>query len=377
MVKRILDDSYKPLRVKGYQKPVPQPAPLPSQLFTPASADKPAADPSADAHNPWTIAFKAPDHYNPAPGYRARIPLGAGPSVKAKEVAAARRAGSARKARLSSAYEKSLDYRGGVRGEEAGGGGGAERHDTAMLGLGGWGGIVENRILQAQREGLFKINKGRGKPLPKDDAESNPFISRSEFLINRILVEQEVSPPWVELQKELEGALASFRSELRANWTRRALRIRSSEGLTSAVVREILDGWKDPEWEQREKAYHECSLSDLNNLTRKYNVIAPYHVRRPLLTLRSELDQAIASCAPAIAQELKRRLDVGMASPSSGKVVYHEPEDDVRSVTADEMGGEKKAVKESMWTAFRRLVVEVLAQPPDPQPVAARQGRRE
>lgn len=102
---------------------------------------------------------------------------------------------------------------------------------------------------------------------------------RTEFLMNRILKTQEAAPPWIELQKgakchvanrqygttsltsfcthaisaELDAALSAFRTELRANWTRRAIRIRSTEGLTGAVVREVRDGWTDPEWIAREK----------------------------------------------------------------------------------------------------------------------------
>ncbi|GAA5945278.1 hypothetical protein JCM10213_001508 [Rhodosporidiobolus nylandii] len=385
MLKRILEDQYKPLRVKGYQKPIPQPAPLPSQLFAtpaeeaePAPAEAKAEDEPARPLFPWEYTYKAPAHYNPAPGYRApRNPL-MGPSVKSKEVAAARRAGGAKKARLASALEKTLDYRGGVRPGEREGALEAERHDASMMGpMAAWGGIVENRILQAQREGLFRNVKGRGKPLPKDDAESNPFISRTDFLINRIMKEQDTAPPWVEMQKEVDTALTNFRHELRANWTRRVLRIRSSEGLTQAVVTEVREGWRDEVWEARERAYHDVALLDLNNLTRKYNVIAPYHVRRQLLSLSVELDRAIKACAPAVAKELQRRLDEGMASGAggaAGKVVWRDPEESVRSVTAAEMGGEKKAVKETMWSAFRRLVVDTLAQPPDPVP--ARQGSK-
>lgn len=137
--------------------------------------------------------------------------------------------------------------------------------------------------------------------MPRDVAESNPFISRTEFLMNRILKEQEAAPPWIEMQKgasgshlcrqscragadwlvssaELEGALDNFRRNLSDAWTRRAVRIRSSEGLTGAVVREIRDGWTDPLWEAKERAYHEASVRSLNEIIRKYNVIAPYHV---------------------------------------------------------------------------------------------------
>ncbi|GAA5912898.1 hypothetical protein JCM6882_009508 [Rhodosporidiobolus microsporus] len=383
MVRRILEDSYKPLRVKGYEKPIPKPAPLPSELFTapPPSASSDTAAPRP--LHPWEVEFKAPDHYNPAPGYRARIPLRSGPaasSAAAKAKQAAQRAGGARKARLASAYEASLDYRGGVSPRmksERNSEGEEHSSDAGMLGsMTGWGGIVENRILQAKREGFFENVRGRGKPLPKDDAESNPFISRSEFLINRIMKEQNTAPPWVEMQKELELALSTFRSNLRTSWTRRALRIRSSEGLTPAVVREVREGWTDPEWEARERAYHDAALHDLNQLVRKYNVIAPYHVRRPLLTLRGELDAAVAAAAPSIAAELQRRLDVGMHPTSErSSVVYQDEDDGVKSVTAEEMGGERKAVKESMWAAWRRLVVEVLAKPPDAVPVRQEGGR--
>ncbi|GAA6038470.1 hypothetical protein JCM8097_004582 [Rhodosporidiobolus ruineniae] len=376
MVRRILEDSYKPLRVKGYQKPTPKPAPLPSELFASSSDPvEPSATPAAPQEPeqqrfPWEFSFKAPDNYNPAPGYRARSPLPVGRTVAEKR--AVQRAGGVKKARLASAYEKTLDYRSGVHGkvrdeeEQA-------RRDANQLGsMSGFDAIVENRILQAKREGLFRTLKGRGKPIPRDvESESNPYISRSDFLINRIMKDQDCAPPWVEMQKDLDTSTSAFRSELRANYSRRVLRIRSSEGLTPAVVREVRDGWKDEEWERREKAYHDAALLDLNNLTRKYNVIAPYHVRRSLLTLRSELDAAIAACAESLAVELQRRLDVGMSSGQTGKVVWEDPSEGVRSITAEEMGGERKAVKETMWSAFRRLVVETLAQPPDPVPAMA------
>lgn len=42
-----------------------------------------------------------------------------------------------------------------------------------------WEGIVEDKIQQAQRDGLFKKLKGRGKPMQRNvEEESNPFIPR-------------------------------------------------------------------------------------------------------------------------------------------------------------------------------------------------------
>ncbi|GAA6004097.1 J-domain-containing protein [Rhodotorula paludigena] len=405
MVKRILEDSYKPLRVKGYQKPIPQPEPLAAEVFESTSSsssaeqvdDKPLPTRTL---NPWDITFKAPDHYNPLPGYRAAGPApGASyslpPALSAKKAAlaaarkdAAARGGGAggklRKDRLASAYERSLDYRGGLRrgaaaaGQFSGRGIAVPVHEQGEVGAEGelgqmkaWEGFIEEKIKHARRDGLFNNVKGRGKPMPKDAAEGNPFISRTEFLMNRILKEQEAAPPWVEMQKEVEGALAAFRHELRESWSRRAVRIRSSEGLTGAVVREVRDGWKDEEWEAKERAFHEASVKDLNELVRRYNIIAPYHVRRNLLSLRHELDTVVASAAPAIAAELQRRLDAGLGSSTPRGLVVTDP-GEVKPLTADDMGGEQpEDKKDTMWKAFKRVVVEVLARPPDSQPVTA------
>jgi hypothetical protein len=62
-------------------------------------------------------------------------------------------------------------------------------------------GFIEEKIKKAREQGLFTNVKGRGQPLPKDDDEGNPFISREDFLINRILKTQDAAPPWIELQK--------------------------------------------------------------------------------------------------------------------------------------------------------------------------------
>lgn len=79
-------------------------------------------------------------------------------------------------------------------------------------------------------------------------------------------------------QTELEHALSTFRTTLSTTWIRRAIRIRSSEGLTPAVVHEIEEGWRDKEWEKKEERYHETAVKELNELTRRFNIIAPYHV---------------------------------------------------------------------------------------------------
>jgi DnaJ family protein C protein 28 len=52
----------------------------------------------------------------------------------------------------------------------------------------------------ARQQGHFRNLKGRGKPLILSDEERNPFISREEFFMNRIIKKNKAAPPWVELQ---------------------------------------------------------------------------------------------------------------------------------------------------------------------------------
>jgi DnaJ family protein C protein 28 len=178
-------------RTQGFVKAIPKPGKFPAQAFATNPIDptpSPASDetPSRPLH-PWEYEYKAPENYQPPPGYRVRTSVAPGASKKKPVVAAGVKgtAGAAvvKRARLASAYERTLDYKVGVRGsaspqrdefEQ-------EEHDASMLGnptMSAWGGVAEAKIQQAIRQGMLKHIKGRGKPIERDDAESNPFISR-------------------------------------------------------------------------------------------------------------------------------------------------------------------------------------------------------
>ena len=53
---------------------------------------------------------------------------------------------------------------------------------------------------KARKAGLFNTVKGRGKPLTQAVEESNPFLPREEFLMNRIVQRNGAAPPWIEVQ---------------------------------------------------------------------------------------------------------------------------------------------------------------------------------
>jgi len=151
--------------------------------------------------------------------------------------------------------------------------------------------------------------KGRGKPLERGNDEHSPFVAREEFLINRIVQRQGAAPPWVEIQGELEAAIATFRSVLKQSWVRRAVRMltlsrRPLRRLSPADIQALRDG----EWEARERAYHESALAEVNALVRKYNALAPYAVRKAYYIWDVELGRAYEEGAEDIMRELDRRL---------------------------------------------------------------------
>ncbi|KAI0306891.1 hypothetical protein B0F90DRAFT_1807630 [Multifurca ochricompacta] len=122
--------------------------------------------------------------------------------------------------------------------------------------------FANDRTRRREREAT-KRSEIVGRLTRAKDDEHNAFITRMEFLMNRIVQRQGVALPWVEIQGELEAAIATFRAVLRQS-----------------------------EWEAREKTYHDSGLADENSLVRKYNGLAPYAVRRAYYLRDVELERA-------------------------------------------------------------------------------------
>ena len=89
-------------------------------------------------------------------------------------------------------------------------------------------------IKEARVQGRLDKIEGWGEPMLISNDEKNPFVSREEFLVNRIVRRNGAAPPWAELQAgklrfipmfftghsntisvEMGSAVASFRQVLR------------------------------------------------------------------------------------------------------------------------------------------------------------------
>jgi len=114
--------------------------------------------------------------------------------------------------------------------------------------------------------------------------------------MNRIVQCNGAAPPWVEVQGELESTVVAFREILRQSWMRRGLRMLTLHQSPDLYTLSLADvtSLRDPEWEARERSYHDQALKEINSLVRKYNTLAPYVVRRPYYVRSTELEKAYA-----------------------------------------------------------------------------------
>lgn len=110
------------------------------------------------------------------------------------------------------------------------------------------------------------------------------------------------------------------------------------------------------------RSFHIAAIANLNSIVRRFNIIAPYHVRRPLISLEIEIDRCYRLAGPVIEAELQRRLD---GSDEDRLPIRDTPKAEIKGKVAER---EEKGVKETMWRAFKRVLVEVLAKGPDEAP---------
>ena len=110
---------------------------------------------------------------------------------------------------------------------------------------------------------------------------------------------------------EMESAITSFRQVLRQSWSRRVFLV-----LTTAIpppppdrlTVDYIMNMRDPEWEERERSYHEIALGEVNSLVRKYNAMAPYIARRALYIRDVELERLYKESAKEIHEKLVAKL---------------------------------------------------------------------
>jgi len=89
--------------------------------------------------------------------------------------------------------------------------------------------LANERIEDAIARGQFK-NIPRGPGIERDTRADNPFIDTTEYIMNKMIKQQNIVPPWIDKQQELIKAVHVFRSRMRNDWRRHAARSIASRG---------------------------------------------------------------------------------------------------------------------------------------------------
>lgn len=69
-----------------------------------------------------------------------------------------------------------------------------------------------------------------------------------------------------------------------------------------------IKSFRDSEWVNQEKGYHETAIAELNSHVRKYNGVAPYTVRRAYYTREMEIQRLYDDCAEDILRSIAGRV---------------------------------------------------------------------
>ncbi|KAK4667630.1 hypothetical protein QC763_311110 [Podospora pseudopauciseta] len=240
--------------------------------------------------------------------------------------------------------------------------------------------LANERIENAIARGQFK-HIPRGKGVERDARADNPFIDTTEYIMNKMIKRQDLVPPWIEKQQELLKTAANFRLTIRTNWKRHMARMISAKGgsleeklrrareyaraeevhnprrkrkveevsvstnstddpvmvkmrqqaasdatpVTEGVKESTEENmpvgrpFRDPAWEAAERSYMELAITNLNTITRSYNLMAPELAKKPYFSLERELSSCFADVAPQVAEEIKARA----TAPAKSMVDYN------------------------------------------------------
>lgn len=213
----------------------------------------------------------------------------------------------------------------------------------------GLAGIAEQRIVEAQAKGLFRSNPLHGKPMPRDYNETNPFLHREEFVLNRMIQRQGNVPPWVQRNQDLQTEMRSLQQRIQHAWICRMLyRLDASEEWGSLApvhvhwhdhlgpddlrsyriearseaeqrTLEWVRTFRDAAWIAAESAYHTAAVDQLNQVIRSYNHTAPPSARKVLVTKDAFLASSIQRAFPLMVDAASARIRARREMPRKAR----------------------------------------------------------
>jgi DnaJ family protein C protein 28 len=126
-----------------------------------------------------------------------------------------------------------------------------------------WDDLVEKKIKDAMKEGVFDNLPGYGQPLR---LEENPFEDPTMRTAHRLLRSNGFSLPWIEERKEIESAIETARAVLARSWAKC--------GDARMSRRRARDAQHEADWEH-ELNFFRRRVVDINRRIASFNLKAP------------------------------------------------------------------------------------------------------
>jgi DnaJ family protein C protein 28 len=150
-----------------------------------------------------------------------------------------------------------------------------------------WDSLVERKIKEAQKQGLFDDLPGKGKPL---DLSENPFLDPSWRTAYKLLQDHGFAPEWIELDKEIRIELERLRQRLAESkrWYDEA--IAALEGKTGHRAEEER-AWVEVYWERKLNSLPP-RIDELNEKIELFNLKVPIaNLQRRRVSIEVELQR--------------------------------------------------------------------------------------
>ena len=119
----------------------------------------------------------------------------------------------------------------------------------------------------------------------------------------------------------------------------------TSDGQEPATTKEpdisFTKPFRDPAWEAAERSFLELSITNLNAITRSYNLMAPELAKKPYFSLERELNNCFADVAPLIAQTIRERAARPAGTNLADSMAFKKPDGILERFTGGDAKGQR------------------------------------
>lgn len=112
--------------------------------------------------------------------------------------------------------------------------------------------------------------------------------------------------------------------------------------------------FRDPSWESAERSFLKLSITNLNAITRSYNLMAPELAKKPYFNLERELNNCFADVAPLVAQMIRDRATRPAEGNIADAMAFKKP-DGIMSRFTGEAKGQRVYERKEPQYGFREF----------------------